>query len=341
MANPAGGAPSPPAPAAVAPAAPIAPIAPPAEQLYGLPAEAQGDGFILSAAPPVEASIGAPLGVPASIPAPTASYYAPPSLLQPVQPVEPDNQEVLSAPNDERAQYLQTSHLSEQLGEGEADQDAGLLPPPGLSRLVLGQPELDSQQQRLVTGATEQPPLNVAQVAALHMQERQADGEDTSDGEQQVRNIQTPPRRVVTGVETNAPSLREQREVVLDGENLEDREAIPPPALAELPPTSVHHNILPDEPEQLQYNNPPQAQTPLNAQQPHQQQPLLQQQQHLLWPVKIIVWSSFAREHRIATLRLALFCRDGESSLSLSPSTTAPIFFPQESVFTFDLHSKI
>jgi len=187
---------------------------------------------------------------------------------------------VLSAPNDERAQYLQTSHLSEQLGEGEADQDAGLLPPPGLSRLVLGQPELDSQQQRLVTGATEQPPLNVAQVAALHMQERQADGEDTSDGEQQVRNIQTPPRRVVTGVETNAPSLREQREVVLDGENLEDREAIPPPALAELPPTSVHHNILPDEPEQLQYNNPPQAQTPLNAQQPHQQQPLLQQQQH-------------------------------------------------------------
>jgi len=61
----------------------------------------------------------------------------------------------------------------------------------------------------------------------------------------------------------------------------------------------------------------------------------------LLWPVKIIVWSSFAREHRIATLRLVLFCREGESSLSLSPSTTAPIFFPQESVFTFDLHSKI
>ncbi|XP_043949653.1 protein transport protein Sec16A isoform X8 [Drosophila biarmipes] len=285
MANAAGGAPSPPAPAAVAPAAPvapvaaIAPIAPPAEQLYGLPAEAQGDGFNLSAAPPVEASIGAPLGVPAPIPAPTASYYAPPPLLQPVQPVEPDNQEVLSAPNDERAQYLQTSHLSEQLGEGEADQDAGLLPPPGLSRLVLGQPELDSQQQRLVTGATEQPPLNVAQVAALHMQERQADGEDTSDGEQQVRNIQTPPRRVVTGVETNAPSLREQREVVLDGENLEDREAIPPPALAEPTPTSVHHNILPDEPEQLHHNNPPQAVAPLNAQQPHQQQPLLQQQQ--------------------------------------------------------------
>ncbi|XP_017065113.1 uncharacterized protein LOC108103890 isoform X2 [Drosophila eugracilis] len=283
MANPAGGAPSPPAPATVAPLAPAAPIPPPAEQLFGLPAEPHGDGFNLLAAPPVEASIGAPLSapIPAPISAPAASLYAPPpTLLQAVQQVEPDNQEVLSAPNDERAQYLQTSHLSEQLGEGEADQDAGLLPPPGLSRLVLGQPELDSQQQRLVTGATEQPPINVAQAAALHMQERQADGEDTSDGEQQVRNIQTPPRRVVTGVETNAPSLREQREVVLDGENLEDREAIPPPALAELPPTSVHHNILPDEPEQLHHNNPPQAMPPLNSQQAHQQQQPLLQQQH-------------------------------------------------------------
>ncbi|XP_070074856.1 uncharacterized protein Sec16 isoform X3 [Drosophila takahashii] len=255
MASPAGGAPSPPAPA-VAPLAP--PVAPP-------PGEAHGDGFNLLAAPPVEASPGAP------IPAATASLYAQPAV---------DNQEVLSAPNDERAQYLQTSHLSEQLGEGEADQDAGLLPPPGLSRLVLGQPELDSQQQRLVTGATEQPALDVAQAAALHMQERQADGEDTSDdGGQQVRNIQTPPRRVVTGVETNAPSLREQ---VLDGENLEDREAIPPPALAELPPTlSVHHNIQPDEPElQLHHiNQPPQAVTP-QPQQPQQPQlPLLQQQQ--------------------------------------------------------------
>ncbi|XP_039227447.1 protein transport protein Sec16A isoform X5 [Drosophila yakuba] len=280
MADPAAGAPSPQAPAAMAPVAPIAAIPPPAEQLFGLPAEAHGDSFNLMAAPPVEASLVAPLSaaIPAPIPVPTASLYAPPAVPQAFTPLEPDNQEVLSAPNDERAQYLQTSHLSEQLGEGEADQDAGLLPPPGLSRLVLGQPELDSQQQRQVTGATEQPPLNVAQAAALHMQERRADGEDTSDGEQQVRNIQTPPRRVVTGVETNAPSLREQREVVLDGENLEDREAIPPPTLAEQPTTSVHHNILPDEPEQLHHSNPPQAMTPLNPQQPHQQQPLLQQQ---------------------------------------------------------------
>lgn len=281
MADPAAGAPSPPAPAAaIAPVAPVAPIPPPADQLFGMPAEAHGEGFNLIAAPPVEASLGTPLSapIPAPIPVPNASLYASPAVPQAFAHLEPDNQEVLSAPNDERAQYLQTSHLSEQLGEGEADQDAGLLPPPGLSRLVLGQPELDSQQQRQVTGATEQPPLNVAQAAALHMQERRADGEDTSDGEQQVRNIQTPPRRVVTGVETNAPSLREQREVVLDGENLEDREAITPPTLAELPTTSVHHNILPDEPEQLHHNNPPQAMTPLNAQQPHQQQSTLQQQ---------------------------------------------------------------
>ncbi|XP_032580087.1 protein transport protein Sec16A isoform X5 [Drosophila sechellia] len=277
MTDPAAGAPSPPAPvAAIAPVAPVAAIPPPAEQLFGVSPEAHGEGFNLIAAPPVEASLGAPLSAP--IPVPNASLYGSPAVPQAFAPLEPDNQEVLSAPNDERAQYLQTSHLSEQLGEGEADQDAGLLPPPGLSRLVLGQPELDSQQQRQVTGATEQPPLNVAQAAALHMQERRADGEDTSDGEQQVRNIQTPPRRVVTGVETNAPSLREQREVVLDGENLEDREAITPPTLAELPTTSVHHNILPDEPEQLHHNNPPQAMTPLNAQQPHQQQPTLQQQ---------------------------------------------------------------
>lgn len=155
---------------------------------------------------------------------------------------QPDNQEVLSAPNDERAQYLQTSHLSEQL-DLEADQDAGLLPPPGLSRLVLGQPELESQQQRLVTGATEQP----AQAqAALHMEERLADGEDTSEGEQ------IPARRVVTGVEISAIPVvlpvREQREVVLDGENLEDRDDIVPAvAQAELPSSLPSDELPPVE----------------------------------------------------------------------------------------------
>ncbi|KAH8250511.1 hypothetical protein KR038_008561 [Drosophila bunnanda] len=272
-----GGASPSPALAPVAPAvAPMVPsVAPaPADQLFGLPAEAQGEPFSILAALPVAASIGASLPVPAPAPAPVASLYAPPLLLE-----QPDNQEVLSAPNDERAQYLQTSHLSEQLGEGEADQDAGLLPPPGLSRLVLGQPELDFQQQRLVTGGTEQSSLNVAQAAALqHLEERQADGEDTSDGEQQARNLQTPPRRVVTGVETSvapvAPlSVREQREVVLDGENLEDREAVSPPPTAELPP--IHHVLPADESEQL-HHNPQQA---LTDQQQQSQQPSLQQQQ--------------------------------------------------------------
>ncbi|EDW81866.2 uncharacterized protein Dwil_GK25487 [Drosophila willistoni] len=158
-----------------------------------------------------------------------------------------ENQEVLAAPNDERAQYLQTSHLSEQptdaADDGEAnweadDDDDQLLPPPGLSRLVLGQPELE--QQRLVTG-TEQP----IAVQAVHMPERQADGEDTSDGEQLASR--SPPHRVVTGVETTAlPSLplqREQREVVLDGENLEDQEAAVPVG-GVLLPSAAQSSIL-------------------------------------------------------------------------------------------------
>nr|XP_043066114.1 nuclear receptor coactivator 6 isoform X4 [Drosophila bipectinata] len=238
-APPAGGAP----PAAVAPlgagavatVAPLASVAPPAV----LPPVAAP---LVASPQPDILTFTMPAPLPASLPAPAAStsFYAPPPPASNVVE-QPDNQEVLSAPNDERAQYLQTSHLSEQL-DLEADQDAGLLPPPGLSRLVLGQPELESQQQRLVTGATEQP----AQAqAALHMEERLADGEDTSEGEQ------IPARRVVTGVEISAIPVvlpvREQREVVLDGENLEDRDDIlPPVAQAELP-SSAHHILPSDE----------------------------------------------------------------------------------------------
>ncbi|XP_030379641.1 uncharacterized protein LOC115627891 isoform X3 [Scaptodrosophila lebanonensis] len=225
-----------------------------------------------------------PLPPPAKLPFEATAYSAAPTqhLLQPIvatpeATAAPDNsemmyenQEVLAAPNDERAQYLQTSHLSEQ-HEGEAAnwEADSLLPPPGLSRLVLGQPELVDtlQQQRQVTG-TEQP---LSGVNALHMEERHADGEDTSDGEQlQVRgsgtdvtsttisssstnitadrnlylvagesnaNVQQT-RRVVPGVETIAESslmtgtppplalAGEQREVVLDGENLDDQLAV-------------------------------------------------------------------------------------------------------------------
>ncbi|XP_032308552.1 uncharacterized protein LOC6504061 isoform X3 [Drosophila ananassae] len=230
LASPAGGAPG------GAPA--VAPVAPVASPLVAPPPESQPDAFNVLA--PVPAPL--PTSLPAPLPAPSTSFYAPTPLPPASNVVEqPDNQEVLSAPNDERAQYLQTSHLSEQL-DLEADQDAGLLPPPGLSRLVLGQPELESQQQRLVTGATEQP----AQAqAALHMEERLADGEDTSEGEQ------IPARRVVTGVEISAIPVvlpvREQREVVLDGENLEDRDDIlPAVAQAELP-SSAHHILPPDD----------------------------------------------------------------------------------------------
>lgn len=74
-------------------------------------------------------------------------------------------------PNDERNQYLQTSPLSENPDE-ELNLEADSLPPPGLSRLVLGQPELLEATQRMVTG-TEEP-------ANMHMDERHADGEDTS-----------------------------------------------------------------------------------------------------------------------------------------------------------------
>lgn len=87
----------------------------------------------------------------------------------------------LPPPNDERNQYLQTSHLSENSEEQQPEAD-GLLPPPGLSRLVLGEPELEASQ-RMVMG-TEAPPVvggNTATVTdVMHLEERHADGEDTA-----------------------------------------------------------------------------------------------------------------------------------------------------------------
>ncbi|XP_067636222.1 uncharacterized protein [Eurosta solidaginis] len=168
-------------------------------------------------------------------------------------------------PNDERNQYLQTSPLSENPDE-ELNLEADSLPPPGLSRLVLGQPELLEGSQRMVTG-TEEP-------ANMHRDERHADGEDTSL--EQVppvallnvssritsvgasstsasnnntidittdRNLYLVPGesnahnepRVVTGVEmspeTNAipppPQIASgRREIELDGENLEDQQQL-------------------------------------------------------------------------------------------------------------------
>ncbi|KAM7348709.1 endoplasmic reticulum export factor secretory 16 isoform 2-T4 [Cochliomyia hominivorax] len=181
-----------------------------------------------------------------SITAPTpASISLPNSMATQPQPQPPP-------PNDERNQYLQTSHLSENSEEHQQPEADGLLPPPGLSRLVLGEPELEASQQRMVMG-TEAPQADnaVTQAAVMHLEERHADGEDTaSDNAAPVislagqtapppstaptsdRNLYLVPgesnnpssnnqtqQRVVTGVE-----LAEQREIEMDGENLEDEQ---------------------------------------------------------------------------------------------------------------------
>lgn len=132
--------------------------------------------------------------------------------------------------NDDRNQYLQTSHLSEDdfvvLNNPSNDDDVNL-PPPGLSRFVLGEPE---------------------HTANL---ERHADGEDndsiqpapasiSSETNRSVYSFQPPielqVQRVVTGVEsiTISPlplasiSQVESREIHLDGENIEDQQAPKP-----------------------------------------------------------------------------------------------------------------
>ncbi|TMW47187.1 hypothetical protein DOY81_007727 [Sarcophaga bullata] len=181
-------------------------------------------------------------------------------------------------PNDERNQYLQTSHLSENSEEQPPEAD-GLLPPPGLSRLVLGEPELEASQQRMVMG-TEAPVADniTTQVAAMHLEERHADGEDTasesavpvisstgqgvppavSSSLASDRNLYLVPgesnsngsgnqqqQRVVTGVE-----LAEQREIEMDGENLEDehqpqmrQQALSPEARNEPPVEGADNNV--------------------------------------------------------------------------------------------------
>ncbi|XP_075155918.1 uncharacterized protein LOC142229271 isoform X3 [Haematobia irritans] len=147
-------------------------------------------------------------------------------------------------PNDERNQYLQTSHLSENSEQEQQPEADGLLPPPGLSRLVLGEPELEASQRMVMgTDAPVSSGNNATVADVMHLEERHADGEDTASenavpitntnvgqasppsssdrnlylvpGESTVNNQQ----RVVTGVE-----LQEQREIEMDGENLEDQQ---------------------------------------------------------------------------------------------------------------------
>lgn len=131
--------------------------------------------------------------------------------------------------NDDRNQYLQTSHLSEDdfvvLNNPSNDDDINL-PPPGLSRFVLGEPEHTAHS------------------------ERHADGEDgnalhptpTSISSETNRNVYSFPtspidlqvQRVVTGVESmsvSQPNIAisqqvESREIDLDGENIEDQQQV-------------------------------------------------------------------------------------------------------------------
>lgn len=118
---------------------------------------------------------------------PSANITLPNTATQPPPPTSSitlPNSNVATPPqplNDERNQYLQTSHLSENSEEQQQPEADGLLPPPGLSRLVLGEPELEASQQRMVMGTEAPQPDNaVNQAAVMHLEERHADGEDTA-----------------------------------------------------------------------------------------------------------------------------------------------------------------
>ncbi|XP_055840570.1 uncharacterized protein LOC129908228 isoform X2 [Episyrphus balteatus] len=230
-------------------------------------------------APPVNVQASNLVAPPAPFyasPPPPPEDFANPSV-ENHEVIAPDNSEILHenqeiAPNNDRNEYLQTSHLSE-IGGGHADaafnietqeqyNESDDFPPPGLSRLVLGQPENESRQ---VPGTEDDSSLNI---------ERQADGEDTdptqlrsnfassSDNNQnnalpsQIditadRNLYLVPgesdaheQRVVTGLENGSsttvallPIQVEQRELELDGENIEDQHQPQQPQQ-----TSQHHH---------------------------------------------------------------------------------------------------
>lgn len=200
--------------------------------------------------------------------------------------LQPENSEILSdAPHNDRNQYLQTGHLSEEPTFSAPESNHQLtadpndyLPPPGLSRFVLGQPEVSIANTQL-----EPPPgldrmvpgIDLSNSTQLNL-ERQADGQDTvtpsvpiirSTNVGSFNNTSTTPvaslpisthqeplqntdrnlylvlgdesdsgqagsgQRVVDGRNTSDEPLvvsqpligsSEQRELVMDGENLED-----------------------------------------------------------------------------------------------------------------------
>lgn len=124
------------------------------------------------------------------VPAPVTVHAAEPE--KPFQ--QPENLEL--APHNDRNEYLQTGHLSEEGNNAASghhhvpvDANNDHLPPPGLSRLVLGEPEA-SQVPQLQSQDTANHPmpvldrmipgtdLNYSTNLSL---ERQADGQDTDE----------------------------------------------------------------------------------------------------------------------------------------------------------------
>lgn len=129
-------------------------------------------------------------------------------------------------PNDDRNQYLQTSHLSEDdfvvLNNPSNDDDVNL-PPPGLSRFVLGEPEQTGDSERHADGedddAIQPPPTSISSDTNRNMYPYASP-------------IDIQVQRVVTGVESmnisqNLPQQVESREIDLDGENVEDAKQPP------------------------------------------------------------------------------------------------------------------
>ncbi|XP_055695020.1 uncharacterized protein LOC129796912 isoform X2 [Lutzomyia longipalpis] len=133
---------------------------------------------------------------------------------------EVENHEI--APNNDRNQFLETGHLAEEhlntpapTTSSPPSEAVDSLPPPGLSRYVLGEPEVRS------TGGldvSEPPPgldrmvpgTDLANASNLSM-ERQADG--------QVSNLLSSTRRMVQQVPDSAPSLTERNLYLASGES--------------------------------------------------------------------------------------------------------------------------
>lgn len=109
---------------------------------------------------------------------------------QPVAPIlevhPTENRETITPNNNDRNQYLQTSHLSEE-SDAIASQQSLVqdltdnLPPPGLSRLVLGEPELEPGNQMIieppVPGFDRMVPGTDLENASGMNMEREADGQ--------------------------------------------------------------------------------------------------------------------------------------------------------------------